>query len=106
MENDEATPALEPARQVEAIEDAASAQVTLAIRPERVVISKAHTGQFCGTVAEVVYEGIDTTYHLCLPDGSRMRVCVQNRDSSRQRFSNGESVSIALPPDAIKVLTE
>jgi spermidine/putrescine transport system ATP-binding protein len=92
--------------EVEAAEDATSAEVTLAIRPERVVISNAGAGQIRGTVAEVIYEGIDTTYHLALPDGSRLRVCVQNRESARQRFSRGESVGVALPAEAIKVLTE
>jgi spermidine/putrescine transport system ATP-binding protein len=92
--------------EVQATEDATRAEVTLAIRPERVVISNANAGQFCGMVAEVIYEGIDTTYHLALSDGSRLRVCVQNRESGRPRFARGESVGVVLPPDAIKVLIE
>ncbi len=92
--------------EIDAAGDAASTEVTLAIRPERVVISNADAGELRGTVAEAVYEGIDTTYHLALADGSRLRACVQNRESARPRFSRGESVGIALPPDAIRVLTE
>jgi spermidine/putrescine transport system ATP-binding protein len=92
--------------EVEAAEDTTEADVTLAIRPERVVISPAGDGQLRGTVAEVVYEGIDTTYHLALPDGSRLRVCVQNSESTRRRFALGEAIGIVFPADAIKVLSK
>ena len=92
--------------EIEATEDSASSQPTLAIRPERVLLTDVDAGQFRGVIDQIVYEGIDTTYHLLLPDGSSLRACVQNRDGIRPRLARGDSVGIVLPSDAIRVLTE
>ena len=41
--------------------------MTLAIRPERVLLTDGDAGQFRGVIEQIVYEGINTTYHLRLP---------------------------------------
>jgi len=91
--------------EVGAAEDATPVDVTLAIRPERIVIEEPGAGQLAGSVDQVVYEGIATTYHIALSDGSRLRVCVQSRESARRRLCRGETVGLTLPPEAVKVLT-
>ncbi|HEX4766633.1 MAG TPA: ABC transporter ATP-binding protein [Lichenihabitans sp.] len=79
--------------------------VTLVIRPERTVLEGRDGGLLPGSVDQVVYEGTDTTYHVVLQQGDRFRVCEQNRTGARPRFSRGDAVSIALPRDAIRVLS-
>ena len=80
-------------------------KVMLAIRPERVVGGPAGTGAITAVVDEMVYEGTDTTYYVILPDGERMRLREQNRDSARPRFATGDRIEISLPPASTRVLT-
>ena len=63
-------------------------------------------GRLDGTVDQVVYEGIHTTYHVALAQGLRLRVCEQNREQARPRFLKGEKVGVTLPPAALRVLAE
>ena len=83
----------------------AGSEVTLAIRPERVVGGPAGTGALTVVVDDMVYEGTDTTYYVILPNGGRMRVREQNRDSARPRFATGDRIDISLPPPSTRVLT-
>ncbi|MBV8184691.1 MAG: TOBE domain-containing protein, partial [Hyphomicrobiales bacterium] len=80
--------------------------VTLAVRPERVILGAPGQGPLAGAVDQIVYEGTDTTYHVRLAPGVRFRVCEQNRGGARPRFRQGDAVSLGLPADAVRVLVE
>lgn len=91
--------------EVEAPEGPGSGRpVTLVVRPERTRLDPAGDGDLPATVEQVVYEGGDTTYHVVLAQGERLRVCEQNRDGARPRFAAGSAVAISLPASAIRVL--
>jgi spermidine/putrescine transport system ATP-binding protein len=80
--------------------------VTLAIRPERTMLAAAGTPGLAGRVEQVVYEGTDTTYHVLLPGGLRLRLREQNRDGALPRARSGDPVAVGLPAAAIQVLAE
>ncbi|MBV9521313.1 MAG: ABC transporter ATP-binding protein [Alphaproteobacteria bacterium] len=80
-------------------------RVTLAIRPERASLAPPGAG-LAGTVEHIVYEGTDTTYHVLLAGGLRLRLREQNRESARPRVAAGEAVAVALPAAAIRILVE
>jgi spermidine/putrescine transport system ATP-binding protein len=63
--------------EVETTEDTQDSEVTLAVRPERVTVTDTSSGQFRCVVDQVIYEGIDTTYHLLLPDGTSLHAGAQ-----------------------------
>jgi spermidine/putrescine transport system ATP-binding protein len=79
--------------------------VTLAVRPERAMLALAGAadGLSC-TVEQIVYLGTDTTYHLRLADGAKLRVREQNRASTAPMASPGDAVRVTVPPDAVHVL--
>ena len=85
-------------------------RVTLAVRPERAKLEKAGQGgegAIEAKVANVVYFGTDTTYHLILGrSGSDFTVRMQNRQGARHAFAAGDTVDLVLPEDAIQVLKD
>ena len=86
----------------------AGASVTLAIRPERATLTRGagqgSPGRLPGTVEQVVYVGTDTTYHVRLADGARIRVREQNRSGSAPLATPGDLVGVTVPADAVHVL--
>jgi spermidine/putrescine transport system ATP-binding protein len=93
--------------EVETIETGPSGDsLTLVIRPERVLLMPAGSGGLAASVEQVVYVGNDTTYHLSLAEGLRLRAREQNRDGARPRVRPGDPVAAVLPPAAIRVLPE
>ena len=78
----------------------------LAIRPERAWLTAAGQGNLAGTVEQVVYLGTDTTYHVALGGGARLRLREQNRSGARPRVVPGEAVGVAVPDSAVRVLAE
>jgi spermidine/putrescine transport system ATP-binding protein len=81
-------------------------EVTLAIRPERMILGPPGLGTLDGRVEQIVYEGINTTYHVALAQGLRLRICEQNRENARPRFLKGDAVGVTLPANALRVLVE
>jgi spermidine/putrescine transport system ATP-binding protein len=81
-------------------------RVTLAIRPERARLVTSGPEGVRGIVEQIVYDGADTTYHVSLPDRTRLRVLEQNRDGRKPLARIGDPVGVALPPPAIRVLGE
>jgi spermidine/putrescine transport system ATP-binding protein len=79
--------------------------VTLAIRPERASLAPAGDG-LAGIVEQIVYEGTDTTYHVLLAGGLRVRLTEQNRDGARPHARAGDPVAVTLPAAAIRILAE
>jgi spermidine/putrescine transport system ATP-binding protein len=80
--------------------------VTLAIRPERLLLKPPGEGPHAGNVEQSVYEGSKTTYHIALAGGIRLRVCEQNSEAARPRFRKGDAVSVLFPANALRVLAE
>ena len=76
---------------------------TLVLRPERAVLSADGDG-LAGTVAQVVYDGADTTWHVALPGGLGLRVRETNRAGVAARFAVGDAVRVGVPPAALVVL--
>jgi spermidine/putrescine transport system ATP-binding protein len=77
----------------------------LAIRPERAWLADPGQG-VAGVVEQVVYLGTDTTYHVALAGGVRLRLREQNRGGARPRAGQGESVGVVVPDSAVRVLAE
>jgi spermidine/putrescine transport system ATP-binding protein len=88
-------------------EAAHSGKVSLAVRPERVSLNRPHDGAALGgRVANVVYVGTDTNYHLQLEDGSTFLVRLQNRLGAKAPFAEGDPVAIEIDDHALQVLRD
>jgi spermidine/putrescine transport system ATP-binding protein len=82
--------------------------VTLMVRPEHVVLG-ATPGPaltLSATVDRLVYFGTDTHVHLSLADGSGLVARVQNGLRGAAPFRTGETIPIALPGDALRLLPQ
>jgi spermidine/putrescine transport system ATP-binding protein len=92
--------------ELEAAEDGPPGDaVTLGIRPERVRLAEPGAAPIAGTVEQVVYDGADTTYHVALAGGARLRARQQNGDGAVRRRA-GETVAVSIAPAAIRVLAQ
>jgi len=72
-------------------------QVTLAVRPEKLILSpdKTSSAAIMGKVAEIVYIGTDTRYVVSLPDGQAVVGRVGNIHSqAQQKFQLNQQVFI------------
>jgi spermidine/putrescine transport system ATP-binding protein len=99
--------ALPSGEEIDAAEPGAPGQaVVLAIRPERTLLALPGETGLAGRVEQVVYEGTDTTYHVLLAGGLRLRLREQNREGGRPRVAAGDRVAVSLPAAAIRVLAE
>lgn len=79
-------------------------RVVLAIRPERVELTEPERGTLSGTLANVVYFGTDTTYHVSVAGCGSMQIRSQNRAGVGDRFKRGDAVGVAVAADAVQVL--
>jgi len=91
--------------------DAASAPpvgpVRLAIRPERAGLEPAGREGLAGAVDSIVYIGADTVYRIALDEGAGLfMVRVQNRTGARSTYAVGDAVTVVVPPEAIRVLSD
>jgi len=82
---------------------APGAKVTLAIRPEKILLRPGGT---VGTIAQAVYVGTDTNYEIRLADSLRLNVRVQNAMDGRAQFAVGDRVGIDVPPGAARMLED
>lgn len=88
---------------------AKNATSTIAIRPERMVISSPGQGDspgISGIIKEVVYIGTDIRYVIEIPTGQEMLIRIQN--SSRETisaFPRGAEVKIGWTPEDAKILS-
>jgi spermidine/putrescine transport system ATP-binding protein len=87
---------------------AATGPVKVTIRPERVRL-EAHGAQgrnrIPGMVERIVYLGASIQLIVNMAHGARVQVLLQNRGEALP-YSQGTPVSVVLPPDALRVLTE
>jgi spermidine/putrescine transport system ATP-binding protein len=79
-------------------------RVTLAVRPERASLTRDGDG-LLARVAQIVYMGTDTLYHLTL-GGTAFKVRVTNTSGATRAFAVNEEVRVTIPPDAIQVLED
>ncbi len=85
--------------------------VTLAVRPERVRLSPGLPGgevnALSGTVEDVVYTGVATTYWVALGQGERLMVRQQNEQIGAGPVAErGEKVTVSWPVDAASVFAQ
>lgn len=82
----------------------AKSQVTLAIRPERIILGKPGKGMLPGKVENIVFHGTDTIYHLRLPDGTLVRARLQNSTPEVMPFGVGDTVGWSTDSRSISIL--
>jgi spermidine/putrescine transport system ATP-binding protein len=82
-------------------------QVTLAIRPEQVLLTDdLSKSSLQGILQYVVYIGTDTQYHLELDGGNAFTVRVQNIQGRTQNYESGSRVGVMITPESIQVLKD
>jgi putrescine transport system ATP-binding protein len=89
--------------QAEAVQQpAAGAEVTLAIRPEKLRLLTAPDPQFPAsravTVDDVAYMGTHTSYHVRLAGSGRMLAVIQPDSGAGRRPCRGETLQLAWQP--------
>jgi spermidine/putrescine transport system ATP-binding protein len=86
----------------------ARGDVKVTIRPERVrILDHGALGENCipGMVERTVYLGSSTQLIINLAHGERVQALIQNRGED-EPYPQGTAVSVELPPDALRVLTD
>ncbi len=81
-------------------------RATVALRPERISLTRDAARMLSGRIDNIVYFGTDTSFYLTLEDGKPLLVRVQNREGARQSYEVGEKVGIAFRPDAVQLLRD
>ena len=83
-------------------------KITLAIRPEKMVLAKigaeGRVNHMSATVQDVIYSGAETNYLLRATD-MMLRSCVFNAVGHEQ-FRIGEKITVQLPPEALVPLED
>ena len=84
------------------------ARVTLAVRPERAELATGPGGNgLPGTIDRVVYFGTDTQFRVRLKDCDTVfLVRRQNRSGHEASLSEGQEVTVSIPPEALRVLQD
>jgi spermidine/putrescine transport system ATP-binding protein len=81
--------------------------ITFTIRPEKINLSGAGTGEPSGTVQDRIYIGTDTRYLVALLSGETVIVRVQNGCGSEAgEFAKGDQVTVRWSPEDARVLTD
>jgi len=84
----------------------AGGQVTLAIRPEHAQLDDADGALLPGTLAEVVYFGTDTHFHVDLDSGGRFVVRRQNQPDTTEDRKAGDRIGVSFAPGIGQVLKD
>jgi spermidine/putrescine transport system ATP-binding protein len=82
-----------------------SGTVTVVIRPEHARLAEAG-GELSGTLANIVYFGTDTHFHVDLDGGGAFIVRQQNTRDDSRRSQEGDKVSIVVGTGAAQVLRD
>jgi len=84
-----------------------SGEVTVVVRPEHAdLIADATRGTVAGILANVVYFGTDTHYHVTLDGGDNFIVRRQNSRSGAVAFEPGAKVGIVFEEDGARILRD
>ena len=81
-------------------------KATLAVRPEHARLVPPEEALLTGTLAEIVYFGTDTHYHVNLKDGTRFVTRQQNAPHHAQSHASGDRVGIGFAPGVGQVLRD
>ena len=80
-------------------------EFTLAIRPEKILVSEGSTpNQFSGEVIETTYTGAETSGTVRIGHET-LRLATVNREAG-SRLSPGAKIQLTLPPEALVVLED
>ncbi len=90
-----------------ALAGAGAGPLTVMIRPEHVVLASSlpNALNLNATVARLVFSGTDTHVHLTLHDGTPLVARVQNALHGGRTFAEGETIAVALPAEALRIIT-
>jgi spermidine/putrescine transport system ATP-binding protein len=84
-----------------------SGAVTVVVRPEHAdLIADVSKSTVSGTLANVVYFGTDTHYHVKLDGGDNFIVRYQNSRSGAVTFETGAKVGIVFEDDGARILRD
>jgi spermidine/putrescine transport system ATP-binding protein len=82
-----------------------SGEVTIVLRPEHAALrASGSEDALKGVLANIVYFGTDTHYHLKLSDGKTFTVRAQNRPGFDAAFSVGDTAEIIAAKGAARIL--
>jgi spermidine/putrescine transport system ATP-binding protein len=85
--------------------DGHTGQVTIAVRPEQVRLTRAgEPGALPATISSWVYFGTDTHCHLTLSDGTEVVARLQSQASGDTDLEKGKAVALRFAPGAAQVL--
>lgn len=84
---------------------ALSGAVTLAVRPEHATLS-GDDGLLGGQLANIVYFGTDTHYHVTLDGGAGFVIRRQNQPDSSESRAVGDRVGVSFGPGVGQVLRD
>jgi len=87
-------------------EGSAPGPVTLAVRPEHATLGAAEGATLTGKLANIVYFGTDTHYHIDLDGGGRFVLRQQNQPDQTQTGAIGDPVGVILSPGVGQVLRD
>ncbi|WP_197078461.1 ABC transporter ATP-binding protein [Hoeflea sp. IMCC20628] len=82
------------------------AAATLAVRPERITLSKPSAATLPGVISNVVYHGTDTIFHFKLADGLEMRARSQNNTAQTRSFAKGDDIGWSVDATSVSVLAD
>jgi spermidine/putrescine transport system ATP-binding protein len=80
--------------------------VSVALRPEKITLSKAAKSGLRGQVRDAVYTGTHTAYTVALDHGVVLNVRDPNSMSGEGRFSPGDAVKVDIPAGAARMLAD
>ncbi len=82
-------------------------QISVIVRPEHAaLVAAGQPDSLAGTVAEVVYFGTDTHFHVALDDGTRFVLRRQNSSQCAALPQTGDRVGVAIEDGAARVLAD
>lgn len=84
----------------------AGGPVTLAVRPEHAKLEVPEDALLTGRMANVVYVGTDTHYHVALDGGERFVVRRQNAPGQAQDWQEGDTVGVRFAAGVGQVLRD
>ena len=82
------------------------AEVTLALRPEKITMIARSTGGLPGRVQQAIYTGNDTSYLVGTLFGLTLQIRDANSLAGRARFAAGDEVSLTIPAGAARMLVD
>ena len=84
-------------------------RVTLALRPEKIMLEAFNEGStqgFTGKIEDSVYIGTDTTYHISLNEETQIAARGQNTITGEARFKPGDRVTVKVGRGAARILVD